>query len=215
MLEQGEFYSCWNSHSIRHHGETGHPWIVKLGLAVSKAVSKAFEHRNRAAIDVLIAEVAKGKEEGIEFTEDDADEFVQTLLRFLSAVDAGAARQNLRLLAQVIFGLKRNKTFEYDKFSRWANILQTLTRNEILFLGAAYRLVKESSTQFWKKITEALSNNFSPHEFREVAAALTRTGLILPDSSGAIGASGIYYVASPALKELGQLAELEQASKDL
>lgn len=82
----------------------GIPGSSTLGLAVSRAS----ERRKRAAIDLLIEEVAKGKTEDIKFANEDADELVQMLLRFSSAVDVGAARQNLRLLAQVIFGLKRN-----------------------------------------------------------------------------------------------------------
>ncbi|MGQ0444375.1 MAG: hypothetical protein ACT4O2_04410 [Beijerinckiaceae bacterium] len=174
------------------------------------AVSNALERRKREAIDLLIAEVAKGKREGVEFTNGEAAELVQMLLRFSSAVDAGAARQNLGLLAQVIFGLKRNKTFEYDKFSKWANILQTLTRNEILFLGAAYHLMNEKPDDFWKKIKESLSSNFLSNECDQIAAALTRTGLILPMSAW----GGMAYIASPALKELGQLAALEPTSND-
>ena len=180
-------------------------WRHWASLTLGLAVSKALERRRREAVDVLIAEIEKGKKDGIEFTDDEADELVQMLLRFSSAVDAGVARQNLRLLAQVIFGLKRNKTFEYNKFSKWANILQTLTRNEILFLGAAYHIMNETPDEFWKKIRENLSSNFSSDECNEVAAALTRTGLILPGS--AFGA--LAYIASPALKELGQLAEIE------
>ncbi|MGH6833995.1 MAG: hypothetical protein ACREC9_00255 [Methylocella sp.] len=183
------------------------PGSATLGLAVSRALQR----RKQAAIELLLAEIAKGKREGIEFSNGDADELVQMLLRFSSAVDAGAARQNLRLLAQVIFGLKRNKTFEYDKFSKWANILQSLTRNEILFLGAAYGIINETPDEFWKKIRESLSSNFSSDECNEVAAALTRTGLILP-----VSAYGrLAYVASTALKELGQLAEIEPTSPDL
>ncbi|MGB8901297.1 MAG: hypothetical protein WCC90_19590 [Methylocella sp.] len=185
----------------------GIPGSSTLGLAVRKAL----ERRRREAVEVLIAEIEKGKTDDIEFTDDEADELVQMLLRFSSAVDAGAARQNLRLLAQVIFGLKRNKTFEYDKFSKWANILQTLTRNEILFLGDAYRLANEPPVEFWKKLGERLSSNFSFDERHEVAEALTRTGLISPVP--ALG--GMQYRVSPGLKELGQLAELEPICKDL
>jgi hypothetical protein len=185
----------------------GIPGSSTLGFAVSRAS----ERRKRAAIDLLIEEVAKGKTEDIEFTNEDADELVQMLLRFSSAVDAGAARQILRLLVQVIFGSKRNKKFEYDKISKWANILQTLTRNEILFLGAAYHIVNETPDEFWKKIRESLSSNFSSDECNEVAAALTRTGLILPVSAW----GGMAYIASPAPKELGRLAEIEPTSVDL
>jgi hypothetical protein len=107
--------------------------------------------------------------------------------------------------------LKRNKKFEYDNFSKWANILPTLTRNKILFLGAAYHIVNETPDEFWKKIRESLSSNFSSDKCNEVAAALTRTGLILPVSAW----GGMAYIASPALKELGRLAEIEPTCRPL
>jgi hypothetical protein len=96
-------------------------------------------------------------------------------------------------------------------FQNGPTILQILTRNEILFLGAAYHIVNETPDEFWKKIRESLSSNFSSDECNEVAAALTRTGLILPVSAW----GGMAYIASPAPKELGRLAEIEPTSVDL
>ena len=60
----------------------GIPGSATLGLAVSKAL----ERRRREAVDVLIAEIEKGKKDCIEFTDDETDELVQMLLRFSSAV---------------------------------------------------------------------------------------------------------------------------------
>jgi hypothetical protein len=85
----------------------GIPGSSTFGLAVREAL----ERRRREAVEVLIAEIEKGKKDDIEFTDDEADELVQMLLRFSSAVDAGAARQNLRLLAQVIFGFEAQQDF--------------------------------------------------------------------------------------------------------
>ncbi|WP_156898234.1 hypothetical protein [Methylocapsa acidiphila] len=185
------------------------PGSAVFGLAVANAL----ERRKQEAIGVLIDEIKKEGIQNIKFSNNDADEFVQMLLRFSSAVDAGAVRQNLRLLAQVIVGLKRHKTFEFkfDRFSKWANVLQSLTRNEILFLGACYKNVSDRDpNEFWKNISASLSNTFTPLEISELAAALTRTGLLLPIAAW----GGQTYKPSPSLEELGQLAEIELASLD-
>ena len=43
----------------------------------------------------------------------------------------------MRLLAQVIVGLKKNKALDPDKFRKWANTLEQLTRDELIVLGKA------------------------------------------------------------------------------
>jgi hypothetical protein len=85
----------------------------------------------------LIEEVSKGSPEPINFTESDTDPLIEIIYRFSKAAADGAARENLRLLAQVIAGLKRNKALEPDKFRKWANILEQLTRDELMVIGKA------------------------------------------------------------------------------
>jgi hypothetical protein len=157
----------------------GIPGSSTLGLAVSRAS----ERRKRAAIDLLIEEVAKGKTEDIEFTNEYADELVQMLLRFSSAVDAGAARQILRLSVQVIFGLSVTRSLNMTNFQNGPTFSKHSQEMKILFLGAAHHIMNETPNEFWKKIRESLSSKFSSDECNEVAGALTRTGLILPVSA--------------------------------
>jgi hypothetical protein len=82
------------------------------------------------------------------------DPMVDILLRFSKAISDGTARDNLKLLAQVIAGLKKNKALQPDKFRKWAGVLEPLTRDELIVLGTAYRLIKEDPTldhdSFWK-----------------------------------------------------------------
>jgi 3',5'-cyclic AMP phosphodiesterase CpdA len=76
-----------------------------------------------------IAERSAG---GRDFEENDVHEFVHTVLRLDDAVSKGTARRNLRMMSQVIVGLKRHRLFEFNNFQRWATLLETLTHDEIL-----------------------------------------------------------------------------------
>jgi hypothetical protein len=103
---------------------------------IKELVNAAFEKRVKDAKEVLIAELRKGADLSEIKTDKEASEFVQMLLRFSDAVQKGAARRNLQLLARVIRGLKNNRTLDSDKFQKWANILESLTRDEILLLAS-------------------------------------------------------------------------------
>lgn len=113
------------------------PGTSTLGLTVQRVLDR----RRDEAINVIVEAISASQP--IEFHESEADEFVQMLLRFNQAVQSGAARQNLRLLAQVIVGLKKKQLFSCDEFQRWARILEDLTRDEILLLGTAYLVALE------------------------------------------------------------------------
>jgi hypothetical protein len=117
------------------------------------------------------------------------------MMRFAKAAEEGTARQNLKLLAQVIFGLKRNRTFEFDKFQACANVLETLTRDEILFLG--HFLARGP-----------LSGTFDNLQAEALAAGLTRTGMLLPFST--LGSTN--YAPAPRQFEICDLAQIDRAS---
>jgi hypothetical protein len=177
--------------------------ILPGGATVGEAIRSRLEKRRREAINVLISRIAQGERAGIVFGEEDADDFIATMLRFRDAVEKGTATENLDLLSKVIVGLKRNRLFEYDRFQKWCTILESLTRDEILFIGAAYRVIPTpQSPPFWEGVRTQLAGTFSNDEVESLAAALTRTGLIIP--LGAL--SGTTYVSTERLKELGDLA---------
>jgi hypothetical protein len=133
------------------------------------------------------------------------------MMRFSKAAEEGTARQNLKLLAQVIVGLKRNRTFEFDKFQACANVLETLTRDEILFLGRMYRFYTdnpEEKKNDYRAFLNSLSGTFEIRQAEALAAALTRTGMLLPIS--AMG--GTNYAPAPRLFEICELAQIEHTS---
>lgn len=72
-------------------------------------VEKEIRERDKRAFNAIVEELKKASDEGIEFEENDVHDFVQMVLRLLDAVAKGTARRNLRLMAQVIVGLKRHQ----------------------------------------------------------------------------------------------------------
>jgi hypothetical protein len=114
-------------------------------------------------------------------------------------------------LSQVIIGLKRNRLFEFDNFQRWANVLETLTRDEILVLGTIYRLMQREGHPWSLLKDELVPATFKKQsELDAVCASLMRTGLVVPASAF----SGIAYNFSDEIRQLGALAELELPTKE-
>jgi hypothetical protein len=175
------------------------------GETLGALVEKEIEERNQSTLNALLDELQQASEEGIKFEENDVHDFVQMVLRLLDAVAKGTARRNLRLMAQVIVGLKRCRLFEFDNFQKWATVLETLTRDEIIVLGTAYRLMQRDEDA-WKPLKDELvPKTFKTQgELEAVCASLMRTGLLIPAS----GWGSLAYTFSPGIKQLGQLAEL-------
>jgi hypothetical protein len=92
---------------------------------------------------MMIETIKREGPENLQFDEDEVDEFVQMMLRFNKACLEGAAKESLRFVSQVIFGLKRNRTFEFDKFQLCTNVLEALTRDEIPFIGRMYKFLTD------------------------------------------------------------------------
>ena len=120
---------------------------VPGGGFFGKLGDKYLERKQREAAEILIEEVAKGSPEPINFIESDTDPLIEITYRFLKAAADGAARENLRLLAQVIAGLKRKKALEPDKFRKWANILEQLTRDELMVIGKAIAIRRKIAAE--------------------------------------------------------------------
>jgi hypothetical protein len=186
------------------------PGAVTLGALVEAQIKK----RNQRTFETLLEEIKNARDEGVTFEENDVHDFVQMVLRLSDAVEKGTARRNLRLLAQVIIGLKRYRLFAIDNFQRWAAVLETLTRDEILVLGAVYRLMQREPRERYIMLWGFLIGELVPKTFKEVAelqavcASLVRTGLVLP--AHAHGAEA--YMFPETIKQLGKLTQLEAAA---
>jgi hypothetical protein len=188
------------------------------GSFVSKLGDKYLERKQKEAAEILIEEVAKGSPEPIDFTGSGADPLIEIIYRFLKAAADGAARENLRLLAQVIAGLKKNKALEPDKFRKWANILEQLTRDELLVIGKAIAIKRKMASEGVAFIPNDFSNHlrsdliasgYQATVIDPLCASLGRTGLFL----GASGYGGVMvYLPMPWLDELGTLADVESVA---
>jgi len=118
----------------------------------------------------------------------------------------------------VIAGLKRNKALEPDKFRKWANILEQLTRDELMVVGKAISIrrkmaaevaegVASRQEEFSNRLKSELSaSGYQSFVIDPLCASLIRTGLLLP----ATGYGGVMvYLPTSWLDELGTLADVE------
>jgi len=181
---------------------------------VGKVVDSYLDRKQAEVHEILLEELSKGGFHGeIKFDEHDADPLLEVTFRLSKAVAAGAARDNLRLLAQIIAGLKKNKALANDAFQKWSGILESLTRDELMVIGnaaIAQRTVEASEEEpkppFFKVLEEAMTaGNYQRPEFMALCASVSRTGLLLPASAW----GGLVYSPSPWLGELATLADVE------
>jgi hypothetical protein len=187
--------------------------LIPGGSALQALVAAHLKKKQREAAELLIEEIRTGWHGGVEFAERDTDPLIEIILRFSKAVTEGTARENLRLLAQVIAGLKKNKALQPDKFQKWCGILEQLTRDELIVLGVAFRWRKKNPPDvegyrntFWQDVGEELkAGGYSDAEIGALCASLSRTGLLAPVSAY----GGLIYFGTPWLDELGGLANLE------
>ena len=188
------------------------------GATLAKFADNYVARRRSEAANILIKEIRGGRHGEIHFEEYDLDPLLQMTMRFSKAIDEGAARQNLRLLAQVIAGLKKNKAFDPDKFRRWCGIVEHLTRDELMVLGHAHTIAvklrgsaDESNSQtFVQALGDDLeAAGYARSEIAALFVSVARTGVFVP--MPAVGS--INYLPSPWLFELGELADLEFKNK--
>ncbi|TBC64447.1 hypothetical protein ELH36_17755 [Rhizobium ruizarguesonis] len=185
------------------------------GGSLLASLVDAYQEKKRAeASELLIEEIAAGRHGPVNFDTDDVDPLIAVTLRFARAVEIGSSRENLKLLAQVIAGLKKNRALSGDAFMRWAGVLEQMTRDELVLIGIAYRAQKdytvshrEGETGVWARIIQGLLDaGYTDGDISPLAGCVTRYGL-LSLHSGFGGVSG--YEPTSWLMELGELADLE------
>ena len=202
-------------------GDVLSAFSVPGGNTLAALTNAYCEKRTREATQMFIEEVRNGYHGPIEFTNADVDPMVEVIYRFKKALEDGAAMENLRLLAQAIAGLKKNKALNGDAFRRWAGILEHATRDELVMIGFAYRMETARRQQgeaainrFWENVQESMRKaGYAGPEISSLGASVSGYGLLIPVSA----LSGMLYCASPWLIQLGSLANMEgvqQSSKN-
>jgi hypothetical protein len=207
--------------------------IIPFGAAIAGDVLSAFglpggntlvsvaeaylAKKRKDAAEILIKEISSGRHGPVNFDEQDVEPLIDVILRFSKAVQEGAARENLILLAQIIAGLKKRRAFDPDKFRRWCKIIEQLTRDELLVIGFACRIENETREDGEKQadtFNAALREQLQKagyHE-RELEALLTSVGSTgLLSSASAWG--GLAYVPTPWLSEVAELADFEKQAQ--
>lgn len=179
---------------------------VPGGSTVSTIIGGYLEGRRKEAMGILIEEIAAGDHENVAFLPEDVDPFIEIIHRFSKAIEDGTAITNLRLLAQVIAGEKKNKALDPDHFRKWASILADMTRSELVLVGNAIRVMEQEPENYWQTlIDQMIEGNFEEDEIQALTASVARTGLLLPVSAY----GGLIYKPSPWLHELSSLVRCE------
>lgn len=186
-------------------------FLSALGIPTSSLDNLVGEYqttRRNEAMLALVEAIEKGEQDFRHLDPEEIDPMVRITLRYVKAVQTGAAIENLKLLASIIAGQKRNRTLNYDKFSKWASCLESLSRDQLLVIGYALRFEAErfAMEQFWTGFQQKMKTAaFDTTELELICASLVHFGLFK-----AINAwGGIVYEPTRWLIELGQIAEMQ------
>lgn len=200
-----------------------------VGAVAEAALGRFQQQRIEKARTVLQEEISRGSKRPMQAASE--EEGAAIVYRYLRAAQEGAARLNLRLMAQAMVGTVSDAPMMADEFLYYAELLAPLRRDELILLGQMCRLadelIPESSTMpdvkqmapspayhCYGRIAERLVPSVFENglAFGAAAASLVRTGLIAPQYANAYGASRApYYVVTPRLRELMRLMDIEAA----
>ena len=197
--------------------------LSALGIPANTAtnVFRAYmRRRTDEALAILLAELRAGEIDSLNVANE--DEAIAIMYRYLLAVRDGAARRNLRLLAQTVVGLaKRDRLFS-EEFNKYAEILSRLSRDEILVIGTLHRYRKAEERrqgplvgtgQYWPKVLKELVPGQFPTEEHVIAVCCSgmRSGLLFTprdfDSAGS-------FASSPIMDEVAELTEFQEVLVD-
>ncbi|KAA3500804.1 hypothetical protein DXM27_16505 [Rhizobium rhizogenes] len=186
-----------------------------LSTAGAEVLKRVLKKRADAAREILIEEMKLGHKFKEEISE---DEVAATIFRYMRAAEEGAARRNLRFLAAVAAGQAAQEGLYADTFLRWADVIASLSREEIIVLGVAYRLGSKMDFEiardgrFWTDCLDVLSNDhkIDARVADSLAASLLRTGML--QILGGLFDMGHAYLPADKLIALGHLVDIEGLS---
>ena len=184
------------------------------GNSLQKVVDGVLEKRRQAAREALVEELRNGYHGSTAFEAADAEPLIGIMMRYHRAAEEGTARDNLRLLAQIIAGLKKHRSLSFDRFARWSRVVEEMTRDQLLVAGAAVMHdqgklsspASDNSKPFWSGFVSLMQGRgFEERELRLICAGLAVHGLLRFVS----GFDDGFYEPTPWLRELGELSDIE------
>lgn len=162
-------------------------WSELVPQVLKKSLGAILKRRAQIASEILLDELSRGNALIHEVA--DVDEGAAMIFEYGFAAQRGAARRNLRLLAQVFVGLlKQTPPLYADEFLRWSSVLADLSREEIVLLAVLHKCWQKNRDEKDVAIpvnaakSELVGSDkvFSnDEEFSYTAAALIRTGLVV------------------------------------
>lgn len=197
-----------------------------FGGAATNAINRVVKSRTEAASQELLEELRHAKVTIFDIAAQ--DEFAAMLFGYQRAALEGVARQNLRLMAQVIRNQLEGGRLLADEFKYYADIIASLKRHEIIVLATMLRVDRElraEKVELWEgqvpahKIWERLdallirSHLFkSKEELRGVGWGLFRTGMLMLGNSLD---EDMEAKPAPLLREIANLCDIEGAGSTM
>ncbi len=190
-------------------------FAIPGGGTLGNLAGAFMEGQQKKAVETFLEELSNGFHGEVAFEEADIDPLISILLRYSKAASDGAAIINLRLLSQVVLGLKKNKTLYDDNFRRWCAVLEHLTRAELLMIGFSIVIDRELQMEspdehregFWQQLQQKMdAGGYGSSEISSLAASVSRYGILVPVSAY----GGLNYVASDWLRQLGGLVDTDR-----
>lgn len=162
-------------------------WSELVPLVLEKGIGAIWARNLRAKSKILLDELSRGNIPLQEVA--DVDEAAAMVFEWGFAAQRGAAKRNLRLLAQVFVGLLKQTPLLYaDEFLRWSGVLADLSREEIILLATLHKHWQKNKNEPEATIPvntakAELVGEFktftTDEEFNLTAAALIRTGFLV------------------------------------
>lgn len=182
------------------------------------------ENKLAESRDILFDEITQGN-----FNNIADDDKISLMHRYTLAAMNGAARLNLRLLAKAINSIANGEQLPSpiyaNEFNRYAQILETLSDEEIQLLAQLYKMREDdlkyirlhneppkgiNADYFTKLLTNyEYTTPEKVKEIKAIAGALLRTGLIYQEN---IGCGGSYiYALTPFFDKIIELVDFQDA----
>jgi hypothetical protein len=169
------------------------------------------------AQDILFEERLRRGEKTL-FNVGEVNEALAMMYRYAREAQEGTARLNLRLMAKVIAGQAHLGTLVADEFRRYADVLASLTREEIILIATLHQHwnsadVQQAEEQRGVIAQQATVRDLVPALFQNeeelmlVASASMRTGLVIsvPVFDGPV------YRTTSLMNKLERLAPFQEA----
>jgi hypothetical protein len=158
-----------------------------VGAMVSGGLKAYLRRRTDKARELLFEELARGDilppQVGAK------DDTVAVIYHYFRSACMGAARVNLRLLAQAIAGRLRTDTLVADDFLPHADALASLSREEIYLLATMYQIQSRFGdappiNELWLPTVQKLEAlGWSKDDVSATAARAMRSGYVLAASA--------------------------------